>query len=344
MSNFRKNPRYNTGSNGSNNLSTLQQHNNLSGNHFIQNRNYNDAFKGGMNGTTYLNEPNYKNPQNILHNNINNNTLFEQTFNISLFIDSTFRNHNLQSNPFNFSVKLQDAPYETEKVILNLEHHDKNNVILNCQSQFIYYKNINGSDIVINIGSDNKNIRSVLLDAVILPRYINYITDTDGSIIPIGKQLYEMHKYLTVSIKELNNNLLHTNIENKDNNKDITYVIKYDDDTGFSNKFWYPINNTIQRYESNKTEIKKLTISINDNNGDCLRTTLDGQEVNFYQLYIDTINKIIKYNEKCDIKKINKLLPKLISLRDIINCNYPELHFTFNVLKPQINTKTNFNC
>ena len=290
--------------------------------------NYNTSFKGGMNGNVILNQPDYKNQTNTLHNNIGEKVIQEQYLDNKLFIDAYFRDFSKSPDIFSFIIKFNGK----EAVIENVSVYIDNET-------YSYPKYIEGDTNVV-IDRTFKNIKSVTINTLIMPNYIEYITQEDGSYKNNNVRLIKTsYRYILLKIKELSNERCFSN--NKAFGKE-SFMMRIDDELCYCNHRLVPIsNNNVSYNDSQLKTIDRLTVEICDDRGIILCPTLDGNNHDFFEEYRKTIGKILhlqSINSQYSKAEIEKLLPKLKSLKDITEHIAPELHLTFSTLEPQINT------
>lgn len=321
---------------------------------------YQNAYQGGMNGSVLLNQPNYTNPNNTIHNNIGNNVLLEQTFDNKIFIDTSFCDHSKNCDPFKFTVKFNGRHakinYISATVVTEISNNinnmnnidNKNNIYIDNKHKiyvnkdsntFVYSKYLEGdSDIVFD--RIFKNIKFVNVDALIMPDCITYKTNEDGSYSQCGHKLAKTkYKYLILKINELRNGRNYSN--NPALGKE-SFIMKMDSDICLYNQIWIPIHKNVSYFDSQLKLIEKLNVEICDDKGVRLCTKLDGHCFDFFTDYRNTIDKVLHLQQLNTFdanEQIQQLLPKLKSLKNITESISPELHLTFNTLESQINTK-----
>jgi hypothetical protein len=342
---------------------------------FNKKNNIDENFNDGMIGKTLLSDDKEYETK-LLHHNITNEIVRKQDFGFRIFVDSTFRNIDFHPDPFSFKVKFNNYNIENEIISTEFPINEANKYSLtyiDCDTEFKYYKfdgDKQNTDINIEISKQIKNIYSFNLNTVILPRNIHFQTNEDKSITPINKKLTEIYKYIILSIPEIKTDTRYSNTGSI--GKD-TFILKYDDDFGIDSTYWYPMQETIDFFDSSLQNINGLTFNFRTDKGKPLIPTLDGKPFNFmkeYQRLIEIVKKInqeikiykpkekkdiIISNEKttliCEIdesytkaiESLNNVLPKLKSLRNIIDCLYPQVHFTLNTSRIQLDTRTNYN-
>lgn len=273
-----------------------------------------------------LSQPNYKNQNNNIHNNIGSNVLLEQIYDNKIFIDTKFKDHTKHDNPYKFIVKFNGIDPKTEMV----------KTIVNNNS-YEYQKYIDG-DTTIVIDRVFKNVKSITIDTLFMPPIIDYVTQDDGSYKSISNAiLQKRYKYLILKIHELHNDKSYSN--NKSFGRE-SFVMKIDDDSCFSHHRWTPISKQICYPLSQLNNINKLTIEICDNYGNTIVPTLDNKPYDFFKEYKKIIDNFV--NNRYTPIEIVSIEPKLNSLKEIIISLYPELHMTISTLESQINTSPQF--
>lgn len=272
------------------------------------------------NTVTLLQQPDYKNPNNMIHNNIGHNVLLEQLFHNVLFIDSEYMDHSKHTNPFNFTIKFNGIEPETEY----------KQVVINGDT-FCYTKYINGdTDVVID--RIFKNIKSVIINELFMPTFIEYITK-DNTYVPKENKLNKFHtKYIVLKINELNSERFFTNNKKLGNN---SFIMEYDEICGNHNS-WVPVVGVITYPDSNLKLIDRLTVKICDDKGNVLIPQLDGVPYDFFKEYRTLIDNVKTRTATC------AEIEKLKILKDITSYLTPELHITFCTVDPQINTLPQF--
>lgn len=369
--NNKNNNAYLTGRNGFTKTDTVKG---ISNQTFNSTNNIPENFSGGLQGYTALSRDDHTLKDKLFHNNVNDDLLKEQNFGFRIFVDSTYRNFDIYPDPFNFKVRLNAVVPTIEEVSVDIpiEITEDNVDIIGCDREFTYQKYIEGSnDIVITTSKQIKNVFSFNLNTVIFPRNLNFKTNNDGTISPIGRKISELYKYIILSINEIQTDTKYSNTGKI--GKD-TFILKYDDYLGVDSTYWIPIEETVEFFESRKQNIDCLTFSFRTDKGKPLCPTLDGKEFDFQQEYQKEIDKAIELNNKlkyltpnkkkdvietkngkkiklkkeiCDNydetkEKFKCLINRLISLREIVECLYPQVHFTLNKVRPQIDTLTDF--
>ena len=242
---------------------------------------YNMAYRGGMIGHMLMGRPDYTNKDNLLHNNVEEQILLEQIIDNRLFIDTSIRDYSKSSNPFKFVVKFNGIEAKTTDI----------GILIDGVDSYTYKKYIKGdTDVVMD--RVFKNIKMVQINNLILPNYIDYISDSDGSYTKVGggKLAKSKYKYLILKISELSNNRCFSN--NKAFGKEC-FFMKMDDEICIFNYRWIPSGHgTIVYPDSNLQTINRLTVEICDDQGNVLNTTLDGEKYDFFKEYNELLDSI----------------------------------------------------
>lgn len=296
-----------------------------------------ESFRGGMTGEQLAVMPDYQNPGNNIHNNIGQNVLFEQNMDNKVFIDAEYRDTSYtdsKNQPFKFTVRFKSSEQMPSSNTVVLEYNDE------LYEYQVYEKG--GREIVFPYVYHNVNF--AIIDNLIMPNHIEYVTRDDGSIKKIpGRSLVRTERYIVLKIEQLNNC---KKVSNNPFIDDRCFIMKNDDNSGVNNEFYIPIHDQLNAFQSQLPTIDRLDIEICNHKGRPLFPTLDGKIVNFHKLYIDTIEEmrteLDKPKPEQDQDKIDRLELRLISLRHIVDTIDPELHITINNVNPQINTQRKY--
>jgi len=290
--------------------------------------NYKTAFVGGIDGSVHIGQPDYNNPRNTIHNNIADKVLGEQIFENRLLIDSAFRDYVKYQNPFNFVVKFNGVNPKKEDICVDVDGET-----------YCYPKYIDG-DTAVLMDRVFKNVKSVIINTLILPHSIEYKTDENGDYDKPTVSLVKMrYKYIILRIHELSNDRLFSN--NKAYGRE-AFIMKFDDDTCINWHRWIPIEEHIFYPDSVLKFIDRLTVEICDDKGNILCPKLNGKPHDFFKEYRLLIDKVLYLQQKKRFDEVEALQPKLESLKKITECLSPELHCTFCTLDPQIATLPQF--
>ena len=317
--------------------------------------NYNGVYNGGMYGYNMIGTPNYDNPNNTFVNNIDKSVMKQQYFDNKIFIDTTYRNTNIDSEPFSFVVKFNGVDPSYKEISVTIDNEI-----------FSYKSYINGDSIVIL--RNFSNVRSATINALIMPiniKYTQYISDeneyyfdvlTDDDLSPYysfraveGEELDKsLYKYLIMNINELSNGRSYSN-NNAINSE--SFIMKKDNSVSNRN-IWIPVHGYVEYFDSRLKNIDRLTVKICDDTGELLRTYVDNKIFNFFNEYKKTItlakeiisDSELEENQQYDEHeaRINLLKARLQSMKTIVDGIGPELHLTINTIEVQINTLPNY--
>ena len=193
----------------------------------------------------------YKNQNNLIHNNVNENVLDENIVEYRVYIDSLDRDVKTYPNPFNFTVNFNAT---SQAVIRD-----------------VYYAGTPGP--VIN--KDFRNVKYVKLETIVLPQYSNY-TKCDGKYVPNVDSYLPDDRFLILTINELEEcNNIYTTADSGTTNK---YTIPNKPfglilpDSKYGRVYYSGTTYTAQRYYNNSTlgNINKLTLRLYDSVGKLL--------------------------------------------------------------------------
>lgn len=315
---------------------------------------YNMAYRGGMTGNMLLGQPDYKNQNNMLHNNVGERVLMEQVMDYKLIIDASLKDYSRKPEPFKFVVKFngiepkkKDISYTYNNITYSYPKYVADDIV----EEIIDKKTgevidtittagfIGDTDVVID--RVFKNIKSICINSLIMPKYISYITDSSssdiGGYVSDGVKLAKSnYKYLLLKIDELENNRCFSNNKAYGNQ---SFIMKLDDDLCCHNNIWVPISNSMIIYpDSNLMTLSRLTVEICDDKGNRLYPTLDGNKHDFFNEYQTLIDTQIKSNSPPTLSIINRLN----SLKEITDHISPELCLSLNIVTAQINTNTQY--
>lgn len=273
-----------------------------------------------------LSAPNYENRKNTIHDNIGKEILKTRLSNNTIFIDTELRNIEYYPEPFKFDVKFGGTAQRTDQVSVNVRGE-----------MFTYTRYIDG-DTQIVIPRDFKNVNSISINAVIVPKCIHMIGKEDGSFEPAECKNINNYKYLILRIKELktfrkysNNPLINDN----------SIILTNDSTWGNGNEYWVPLDTTIQSYSSQLLNVNRLSFELFDNRGNPLKYTLDDEPFNPVSEYKRTIDQAIQLG--VHRKSTEHLSPYLKSLKILLEYAYPEVHMNIETVEAELDTMPNFS-
>lgn len=233
----------------------------------VMNNNQNNYNKAYETNEVIIERQDYRNKNDIIHNNINDNLLTEYVTDYQLYIESGDRSILTYPSPYKFVVSLGGS----------------------SGSMKINKKNSNTDYVE---GTPNpiierrfKNVKFVRLDYVILPKSFGITYDTENkefSLNTTSQYLMTKYRYLVVKIKELGSRrILSTNNKMTDD----SFIIYPDRPIG-DGHLWLTSNGNKVFSNANLGNLEKLSISL---------LTPKGEEVNV----LDTSN-----NSKINFKII----------------------------------------
>lgn len=217
----------------------------------MNNRNrYNECY---MENTQLIERPDFKNKNNLIHNNVNENIFMEKVIDHQLYVDSNDRNINVYPNPFKFVISFDTSGQKS-------------------WSGDDYYEGIPGP--LINM--KYRNVKYVKIDYIMLPRVV-ILEKTNDKYEFNDSILLSSYGYLIMKIKELSSAKIQGSNELLCNDSYVLYPNKI---MGLEFMMWTPSNGSRIFNNSNLGNINKLSITI---------YTPDGEELSF----VDTKNKKI---------------------------------------------------
>jgi len=294
--------------------------------------NLNSNGMNNFNNAYNVNQPmvekmDYKNRNNLIHNNVQESTMLEQIIEYFIGIESTDRTLSVYPNPFNFVVTFGGhAQIKESKTFVK---KNTNTCGTMNESKYTTKKiTYDGTPGPI-IDRKFKNIKYIKLDYLIIPK--TNVIDMSGSELDISgsacnnyclsdelKDRFTFkYKYLIAKIYELRSDkILGTNKAIASD----TFILFPDKIMGCSHILWYPISTGVRTFKnSNLENLNKLTIEILDPKG-------------------NVINVIDKFNNELNVNNIDN--------EELYNCVNDNLQITvgliFGVVENEVNTNTNF--
>lgn len=295
----------------------------------IRNKNYSEnkldkVFKPNH---EIIEKTNFKNNNELLHNNVGENLLSEFVTEYNIHIDSADRKISVYPNPYHFIVHFGS---EGNQFVYNSKFEKqksgtaKGAEIPTASHQYYYAY----PQPIIPI-APFKNVKYVRLDNLILPKTLNLeVKDNQYIFATDPKKFLNHNRYLIVKINELtSNHLLSTN----NIVKDCSFII-YRDKTlgeGCFSDFSTWITSFGQRIFTNANlgNLSRMTITILNS---------QGEELHVY----DTTNKKIIDMRVLDDK--NKNDPLTESLRELADRLNFTMSVTMGVIENEINTNIGF--
>lgn len=236
-------------------------------NNYNNQNNFNSAF---MNNQPFIDKYDFKNRNNIIHNNINDNTMLEQITEYYLNIDSNDRSLSAYPNPFNFTVTFGGVGASTERktyVRKNIDIVGTSNIDKKERIK-INYEGTPGP--VIN--RKFRNIKYLRVDYLILPKTNKIIEESDPSNYSISTddddRLTRQYKYLMLRINEIRSDKILGTNKNLESDVFILYPDKH---MGRGHTMWFPTTGGTRTYKNSTLEnINKLTFEILTPDGEIL--------------------------------------------------------------------------
>jgi hypothetical protein len=234
--------------------------------------NFNSAYQIN---TPFIEKADFRNRNDLLHNNVNENLLLEQIIEYNLNIDSVDRSLVAYPNPFNFTVTFGGHGNVSETKVF-LKKNSFNSGAVNeskYENKKIVYEGTPGP--IIN--KKFKNVKYLRLDYVILPK-TNIIKINNESFSSSDfsndylsnddmDKLTQKYKYLILKINEIKtDNILGTN-RNLESDIFILYPEKI---MGKNHIMWLPTSGYRNYKNSNLENISRLTFEILTPKGEVL--------------------------------------------------------------------------
>ena len=283
--------------------------------------NFNSAYQIN---TPFIEKQDFRNKNDLLHNNVNENLLLEQIIEYNLNIDSEDRSLVAYPNPFNFTVTFGGHGNVSETKVF-LKKNSTNLGAMNenkYENKKIVYEGTPGP--IIN--KKFKNVKYLRLDYVILPK-TNIINKNIAPPIPSDylndcistedkDKLTQKYKYLILRIKEIKtDNILGTN---KNLESDI-FILYPDKLMGKNHIMWLPTSGYRNYKNSNLENITRLTFEI---------LTPKGETLFIYDENGNSINPATETNEL---------------IKECINENMQaSISIVLKVVENELNTNTKF--
>lgn len=256
--------------------------------------NFNSAFQIN---NPFIEKADFRNKNNLLHNNVNENLLLEQIIEYNLNIDSLDRSLIAYPNPFNFTVTFEGHGNVSEiKTFTKKNSYNPGSINENkYENKKIVYEGTPGP--IIN--KRFKNVKYLRLDYVILPRtnIIIKIEDEDEEDICTSNddadKLTSKYKYLILRINEIKtDNILGTN-KNLENDVFVLYPERV---MGKNYIMWLPTSGYRNYKNSNLENITKLTFEILTPKGETI--VIYDENYNIINLRTETDETIKTYIEE----------------------------------------------
>ena len=212
--------------------------------------NFNNAFASQG---TLIPKQQYNNPNNLEHNNVDDNIFIENLMDYTLHIDSADRDASSFPCPYRFIVSLGGAGTSRERTFDPKIGAFKTT----------HYTGVPDPRIERNF----INVKNVLLDRVFLPKFIVYKRSISGGVTTYtGSIPFSVYyRYLAIRVKELDNNRL---FSTNNNIRDDSFVIYKDKDLGgLAGEIWIASPCRRQYLKSILKNLDKISLEIVDRLG-----------------------------------------------------------------------------
>lgn len=278
------------------------------------NSNFFNFDKGFTPNHTLIEKVDFKNPGNLMHNNVADNMLLERVTEYQINIDSNDRKISVYPNPFKFTVIFGGVGPQ--------QLHARNTNRKNSEIDDTFFE---GSPAPV-IDRKFKNVKYIKIDFLMLPKIIRLCNNNNNyefEYSDTNSCHLTSFGYLILRINELSSSrILGTNTLLSDN----SFILYPDKSMGNDYVMWVTSLGSRIFNNSNLGNLDKLTISILTPSGKQLSfTDSKGKEIDFRIIYKQ------KRNEDNSIS-FNNILEKLRCYISII----------IGVVENEINTHTKF--
>jgi len=247
--------------------------NSITTNNMPQNGGPNNFNKGFVVNQPMIEKMDFRNKNNLLQNNVNEDTLLEQVIEYYVNIDSMDRSLVAYPNPFKFTVTFGGMGPVTERKTFVKKNFNVAGTVnaSKYEAKKISYEGTPGPV----IDREFKNVKYLRIDYLILPRtnVIEFLDPSDvsysfsGSCPPVEyclstkdkDKIALKYKYLILRINEIRSDKIlgtNRNIEND------TFILYPDKIMGAHHIMWLPTSGTRNYKNSLLDNLKKLTFEI----------------------------------------------------------------------------------
>ena len=278
--------------------------------------NFNKAFQPNA---PIIESYDYKNYNELLHNNVGESVINEHITEYKINIDSLDRDINVYKNPFSFTVKFNPPSTSTIKVPVRADYNDNT-----CTRAIKLENTVMHGPPTPHISKEFKNVKYIRLDNIILPYHTN-IVKKDGKHIFDESDLLIDDRFVILRIREL------------EDDKGIIIYSTGDDNirhgkNGDINQYPRPFGIIYPDKIIGKNYYKGYI--------DFAYKTYKGSELgNINQLTIELYNSC---GEQIKIKNCDDSAPMSDIRHPLNKKNQMFLSFTIGVVESQINTNTKF--
>ena len=257
---------------------------------------YNNFYNSFQPNNNLVSMRNFKNKNNLLVNNIENDILNQDIVEITLKIDSSDRDYKVYPSPFSFKVTFNPAPDVIDKKTGK------------------FFKGTPKP----TIPFDFSNVKYIRMESIVLPRNCYFIKkyDTKKKDLEINKfswgyenKTLDQNRFLIIDIKELTHNTLYGTNDNLNKSYGTIYC-----DKPFSPDFYYGITDSCVKVFNNSQlfDIKTWTINILNDRGLKIGVNIDKTCDTPNTCICKNNNYTDKQKEKCVCKYVrHPLNPKI---------------------------------
>lgn len=312
-------PAYSNGGNPSGNFNPVSTNTLLN----MNNSGFYNFNQGFVNNTPMIEKQDFKNKNNVLHNNMGDNLLAEHITEYQLHIDSNDRTITTYNNPFKFIVSFGGS---SGRKTIKKKYRAKT---ANGKDIYDYYEDFttDGTPCPI-INREFKNVKYIKLDYLIMPRTINLTKDNTNNYKKTLLPEFDLtrFKYLIVKIKELSSGKI---VSTNNLISDDSFLVYPDKLLGSENVLWITSYGSRIYTNANLGNITRLTISIHDPYGNqlCIIDSDVNKEINMSVIATGSD----KYTET-EINSLKLLNPEL-------QCN---ISFLMGVVENELNVSTKY--
>ena len=303
--------------------------NNMSPNFLANMQNQMNDFQKAFNENYVVIPKNdYKNKNNLIHNNVGEDVLVEDDTTYTIFADGYHRNHLSFKNPFKWQIKLggmEDEPYVT-------------------------------------LGSVLKNVKSIRIGNIQVPRYNRIKLDsTTDSFIYVTESAYDISstiRFLVLKIDELCDSKI---FSSGNFYKDNSFVLKADTTYAGNHLAYVPIHkSTINYRKGDYRNLSKLSISLYDDKENLLTSpnfeyfdsTCGDHGATVTRLFnikdeIVAIEKQISENNYedpySDVNTYVNIIKRKSQLEELLKNYQMQVTIDVKIIENGLNTDTSFN-
>lgn len=255
--------------------------------------NYNNAYRQVE--QPFVEQTDFLNRHNVLHDNLGETLMSENIVDITLFLDGRDRSITAFPNPFKFTVSFNAASSR------------------------------NGGTPEPVIARSFKNVKSIKLDYMVLPKSYKAIRALDGTYTIDNSFNLNSSKYIILKIKEIDSPKHVFSTSNRID--DTTFILCPDRSLGTDHQLWIVIAGPRNFQNSLLGDINRMTIEVYDSDNNLLTPVdQDGNIIDFSLIY----SNIVPIDVRESLEELNKELCINVSL-------------TLSIVENEMNTNTKFS-